>query len=167
MKLAATISVAARKTSAPRFKIPVTLTPVGQGTPVLAQVAMVAYVTRTGTSYAGDVEGSTTTRLPQNGGLDPQQLAKSVGVGIAEHAVGLTPVGRAATMVAMHHRNEEEKKAANGDLPDTITLTVRSRFANGHFQDIAGTQIDALKIGGKTVSIVSNWSFTAVPGTHP
>jgi hypothetical protein len=160
MKLAATIGAAARKSSGKNFTVPVTLTPVGQGTPVPANLAMTAYTTGHGAAaYVGEVEQSTTTRLPPSGGIDPAQLEKSVGVGVAAH--GLTPAGRAAAAVAMHHRNEEQKNAANGNLSDTRTLSVNSHFTNGRFHEISGHQTDSLKIGGKAVSIVSTWSFTA------
>jgi hypothetical protein len=166
MKLAAAIGIAARKSSGKSFKVPVTLTPVGQGSAVFAHLAMTAYPTSHTTAYAGAVEQSTTTQLPPSGEIDPAQLQKTVGVAVAGEAAGLTPAGRAAAMVAMHHRNQEQKNAANGELPDTITLTVTSHFANGRFRDVSGQQTDALKITSKTVSIVSNWSFTASSTAH-
>jgi hypothetical protein len=162
MKLAAGVGVAARKSSGKSFTVPVTLTPVGQGTAIPADLAMTVYQTSHGTAYVGEVEQSTTTRLPASGGIDPAQLEKSVGVAVGGTALGLTPAGRAAAMVAMHHRNEEQKKAAGGELPDAIALTVNSHFANDRFRDISGRQTDTLKIGNKTVAIVSSWSFTAI-----
>lgn len=68
----------------------------------------------------------------------------------------------------MHHRNEEQKQAANGELPDAIALSVESHFADGRFRYISGRQSDSLKVGGKTVTIVSSWSFsaTSTPSAH-
>lgn len=161
MKLAASVGMAARKSSGKSFTVPVTLTPVGEGIALPADLSMMAYVTGHGaTRFAGEVEQSTSTQLAASGGINPAQLEKSVGVGVASSAAGLTPAGRAAAMVAMHHRNAEQQ-AANGALPDTISLSVEAHFANGKFRDISGQQTDALSVGGKAVSIVSSWSFVS------
>jgi hypothetical protein len=161
MKLAADVGMAARASAGKAFKVGVTLTPIGQGTAVPAELTMKAFPTTHGaTGYVGEVEQTTTTRLPPNGGIDPAQLEKSVGVSVAAHAVGLTPVGLAAVAVAMHHRSEEQKKAANGELSDNVTLIIKSHFTDGRFREISGEQTDALKIGGKAVTITSTWSFT-------
>ncbi len=64
MKLATAVGIAARRNGGKTFKVPVTLTPVGQGTPVPAELTMQAYRTNHGTAYAGEVEQTSTTHLP-------------------------------------------------------------------------------------------------------
>lgn len=164
MKLAAAVGAAAHRSSGKSFTVAVTLTPVGEGIAVGADLAMIVFETHRGAmAYNGEVEQSTTTRLPQGGGIDPAQLEKNVGVAVAGYGIGLTPAGRAASMAVMHHRNVEQKKAANGSVPDAISLSVESHFANGRFADISGRQTDVLTMGNRTVSIVSSWSFTRTP----
>jgi hypothetical protein len=163
IKLAAAVGMATRQNGGKTFKVPVTLTPVGQGTPVPANLTMKAYTTNHGAAYAGEVEQTTMTHLPPSGGIDPAQLEKSVGVNVAAAGAGVTPAGRAAMAIAMHHRAQEQKQAANGPLVDTISLSITSHFAAGRFHDISGVQTDSLQIGGKPVTITSTWSFTKSP----
>lgn len=158
MKLAATIGSAARKSAGKSFTVPVTLTPAVQGIAVPADLTMRASTTTHGAiAYAGAVEQSTTTTLPQGGSINPAQLERSVGIGVASTAAGMTPYGKAAMMV--HHRREQQ--ASNGALPDTINLSVVAHFTSGKFRDISGQQSEALTVGGKAVSIVSSWSFVS------
>lgn len=162
MKLAATVGVAAKKSGGSSFSVPVTLAPIGTGTPVPANLAMTAKPSGANVTYSGTVGGPTYTTLPQsNGGIDPAQLVKHVGVGVATH--GFTPAGRIATAVAMHHREQEQKQAAKGAVPDTISITITATFENGRFHDISGAQTDAVSLAGKTTKIYSSWSFTAAP----
>ena len=161
--IAAHVGVAARKNApSSTFTVPVTVAPIGEGTPVQTQMRMSAGSAASGMQYAGSVSAQTTTKLPQNGGLDPATLAKTVGVGTVAH-FALGPAGRIATAIAMHHRKEQEKKAAAGELPDAVTLNVTTHLANGRFHDVMGSQTDALKIAKKAVTIHSEWTFTKVP----
>jgi hypothetical protein len=159
MKLAASVGAAAKTNGGTSFSVPVTLTPIGDGTAVPAQLAMSASSASQNVSYKGTVGGSTTTVLPPSGGgIDPQQIVKGAGVGMVTH--GLTPVGRVAAAVARHHRRNEEKEAAKGTVPDAISLTVTTTFVAGRFQEIHGAQTDAVNLAGKTQKIYSTWSFT-------
>ncbi|MBV9148829.1 MAG: hypothetical protein JO024_03115, partial [Candidatus Eremiobacteraeota bacterium] len=137
VSLAAHVGMAARKNApAANFTVPVTLTPVGDGTPIATQLRMTG--TMGGAQYAGSTQGSTMTTLPAGGGLDPVALAKSIGVGaIAHHA--LTPAGAAVFAIVRHHRKKEEKQAAAGPVPDAIVLTVTTHMTSGRFHEIDGT----------------------------
>jgi len=160
MKLAASIGVAAKKSDGASFAVPVTLTPVGEGTPMPAQLQMAAQKGASGSvAFSGSISAHTNTVLPQSGGLDPEQLVKTAGVAVVAH--GFTPAGRLATAAVMHRRQEQQKQAMNGPQPDAMVLDVTSHFANGRFHDISGTQTDTLSISGHSVTITSNWSFTA------
>jgi hypothetical protein len=159
MKVAAEIGIAAKKNAGKNFSVNVSLTPVGNGTAMPAEIPMKP---SSGADemvvYSGGAEAETTTQLPPSSGLDPEQLVKSVGVAVATH--GFTPAGRAAVAIARHHQVEEQKEAASGELPDKIQLVVTSHFVNGRFHDISGTQTDSLTIGNKGANVVSTWSFT-------
>jgi hypothetical protein len=158
--IAAHVGSAARKAApATTFDVPVTLTPVGDGTPVPAQLHMNGGSSGGGARYAGSVAGTTMTKLPPSSGLDPAALAKTVGVGaVAHHVFG--PAGRIASAVAMHHKKQEEKKAASGLLSDAVSLNVTVQLAAGKFRQIDGTQNDVLDIAGKKTTVVSTWTFT-------
>jgi len=159
--LAAHVGIAARKNApAATFDVPVTLTPVGDGTPVPTHLHLTGSQGAAGVArYAGSVSANTLTKLPPGGGLDPAALAKTVGVGAIAHAA-FGPAGRVATAVAMHHQKKEEKKAASGLLADAIKLSVTTELAAGRFRDIDGTQDDVVNIGNKKVTIHSTWTFT-------
>jgi len=163
VSLAAHVGIAARKNAhASSFGVPVTLSPIGDGTPVPASLTMKgAAAGETGeyAEYTGSVSGSTMTKLPPGGGLDPATLAKTIGVGTAAH-FAFGPAGRIATAVGMHHRKQQEKKAAAGLVPDDVTLNVILRLANGQCHAIEGTQNDVVQIASKKVTIASTWSFT-------
>jgi hypothetical protein len=161
MKLAATVAIAAKTNAGAGFTVPVTLTPIGEGTPVPAQVSMKPAASSATVAYSGTAGGSTMTVLPASGGLDPAQLIKGAGIGMVTH--GLTPAGRIASRVALHHREHEEKEAAKGAVSDAMSLTITTAFATGRFVEIHGAQTDAVKLAGKTVKIYSTWSFTKVP----
>ena len=159
MKLAAEIGIAAKKNAGKRFSVNVSLTPVGNGTAMPAQIPMNPSSGANETVvYSGNANAETTTQLPPSSGLDPQQLVKSAGIAVAAH--GFTPAGRAAVAIAHHHQVEEQKEAASGELPDKILLVVTSHFVDGRLHDISGTQTDALTIGNKSANVVSTWSFT-------
>ena len=153
MKLASTVGVAAKKSGGSSFSVPVQLTPVGDGSPVGAQLAMKATTASGKTTYSGTVGGSTTTKLPQNGGMDADQVAATAGVGMV--------AGPRAALL-MHHREEQMKKAEQNGLTDAMSLTVTAAFENGRFGEIHGEQTDALNVAGKAVKIYSTWSFTRV-----
>ena len=85
-----------------------------------------------GAQYAGSVQGSTTTTLPQKGRLDPGSLAKSAGVGALDH--GFTPAGRAAVAVAMHRREQEQTQTPS-PVPDTMALTMTTHLPSRHGED--------------------------------
>ncbi len=160
MKLATQIGMAARKNPGKGFAVDVNLSPVGNGTAIPEELTMKATLGSNGsTTCSGSVQAQTTTQLPPASGLDPQQLVKSVGIGVATH--GVTPAGRAVIAICRHHETEEQKEEAAGDLPDAIGLTVTTHFVNGRFNDISGNQTDSLTIGKKETKVVSNWSFTA------
>lgn len=158
--LAAHVGIAARKSAgASTLDVPVTLTPIGDGTPVPAQLHMTMMQSGSNTQYSGAVSGRTMTKLPPSNGLDPKALAKTVGTGaIAHRAFG--PAGRLATAVVMHRKTEQEKKAAAGPLDDTVDLSVSTHLVDGRFHDVTGTQKDNINVAGKAVTIVSEWSFT-------
>jgi len=110
-------------------------------------------------SYTGRAGATTQTVLPNNGSLDPQEIAKSIG--IAALARGMTPAGRAATGILRHHKKVEEKKAASGPLPDSLTLTISAELSpDGRIHEIRGAQSDVITLMGKAITIQSNWSFT-------
>jgi hypothetical protein len=153
MKVAADIGIAARKSSGKNFTVGVTLTPVGRGTAVPAQITMNASsVANETVVYSGSADAQTTTELPPSSGLDPEQLVKSAGVAVAAH--GFTPAGRAAVAITRHRQVEHQKEAASGELPVTC------HFVNGRLHDISGTQTDSLTIANKNANVVSTWSFT-------
>lgn len=156
LKLAATVGVAAKKSGAQPFSSSVILTPIGAGTPVPAQIAMKPAGSSGSVTYSGTVNGWTVTTLPSGGGADPSQLAKDASVGMVTH--GFTPAGRAATAIAMHHREQQEK---NG-VADAMSLTINTTFNAGKFHEITGSQTDDLSVGGKPMKIYSTWSFTRV-----
>ncbi|HEY1975106.1 MAG TPA: hypothetical protein VGG89_00995 [Candidatus Baltobacteraceae bacterium] len=160
LKLAATVGVAAKKSGGQAFNAPVTLRPIGEGTPVPAQISMKPGGGAGNVTYSGTVGGTSLTTLPPSSGIDPAQLVKSAGVGMVSH--GFTPAGRIATAVAMHHRTAEEKKAAQGAVADAMSLTIDASFNAGTFHAITGAQTDELNLGGKKVKIYSTWSFTRV-----
>lgn len=160
LKLAATVGVAAKKSDGQAFDAPVVLTPIGDGTPVPAQVSMKPSGTAGSVTFSGTVGGTSLTTLPPSSGIDPAQLVKSAGVGMVSH--GFTPAGRIATAVAMHHRTKEEKQAAQGPVADAMSLTIKAAFNDGTFHAITGAQTDELNLAGKKVKIYSTWSFTRV-----
>lgn len=155
LKLAATVGVAAKKSGGQAFSSPVILTPIGEGTAVPAQISMKPAGRSGSVTYSGTVSGSTITALPSSGG-DAAQLAKGASVGMVTH--GFTPAGRAATAIAMHHREQEEK---NG-VADAMSLTINTTFNAGKFHEITGSQTDDLSVGGKPMKVYSTWSFTRV-----
>lgn len=156
MTLAAHVGIGARKSAgAANYSVPLTLAPVGDGTPVTTQLAM----NGSATQYTGRSQGQTMTTLPQGGSLDPKAIAKTVGVSaFAHHA--FTPVGRAATTVVMHRKRKKEKEEAAGPLPDAMTLTVTADLTDGRIHEIRGVQTDAIALPDKPVTIESTWSFT-------
>jgi len=93
--------------------------------------------------------------------MDPAEIAKTIGISAVAHRA-FTPAGRVATAVAMHHKREEQKEAASGPLPDTVSLTVTADLAAGKIREIRGAQTDAVEIGGKSVAIESSWTFTRI-----
>ena len=159
MTVAARVGIGARKNGgAASYNVPVSLAPIGTGTPVASQLAM----TGSAAQYTGRTQGQTMTQLPPGGGLDPKAIAKTVGVSaFAHHA--FTPVGRVATAVVMHNKRKKQKEEAAGPLPDAITLTVTADLADGRVREIRGAQSDEVAISGKSVKIESNWTFTKVP----
>ncbi len=160
MTVAAHVGIGARKSGgAASYAVPVSLTPIGTGTPVPTQLTM----SGSAAQYTGRTTGQTMTQLPQGGSLDPKEIAKTVGVSaFARHA--FTPVGRAATGIVMHRKRKEEKKAASGPLPDTVSLTVTADLADQKIREIRGAQTDEVALPGKPVKIESRWTFTKVPG---
>jgi hypothetical protein len=156
MTAAAHVGIAARKNAgASMFELPITVAPIGTGTPVTTQLAMHG----SSTQYTGSAQAQTTTQLPPGGNLDPTQMAKTIGVAaVAHHA--FTPVGRAATGIVMHRKRQEEKKAASGPLPDVVNLTVTADLANGRIHEIRGAQTDNITLEGKPVDVQSTWAFT-------
>jgi hypothetical protein len=160
LKLAATVGVAAKKSGGQAFSTGVILTPIGEGTPVPAQISMKPAAGSGSVTYTGTVEGSTLTTLPSSSGMDPAQLAKDAGVGMVSH--GFTPAGRVATAVAMHHREQQEKSAASGAASDAMSLTIHAAFNADKFHQISGAQTDEVSLAGKKVKIYSTWSFTRV-----
>lgn len=161
LKLAATVGMAAKKSGGQSFSSAVILTPIGEGTPVPARIAMQPAGGSGSVTYSGTVEGATLTTLPPSSGIDPAQLAKGAGVGMVSH--GFTPAGRAATAIAMHHREQQEKDAANGAAADAMSLTIHATFNADKFHEITGSQTDAVSLAGKKMNIYSTWSFTRVP----
>ena len=157
MTVAARVGIGARKNAgAASYSVPIKLTPVGTGTPISNQMTM----TGSAAQYVGSATGVTTTQLPAGGSLDPQQIAKTVGVAAVAH--GFTPAGRAATMVVMHHKRKEEKAAASGLLTDTMSMTVTADLDAGQIKQIRGTQTDDIAIPDKPAKVESNWTFTKV-----
>jgi hypothetical protein len=156
MTAAAKVGIAARKSAgAANFTATIALTPVGEGTPVPTTIAL----SGAKGSYTGRAGATTQTVLPNNGSLDPQEIAKSIG--IAALARGMTPAGRAATGILRHHKKVEEKKAASGPLPDSLTLTISAELSpDGRIHEIRGAQSDVITLMGKAITIQSNWSFT-------
>jgi hypothetical protein len=161
MTIAAHVGIGARKNGgAANYTVPIKLSPIGTGTPVAAQLAM----SGTAAQYTGVTQGQTQTELPAGGGLDPTEIAKTIGVtAFAHHAFG--PAGRAATVVVMHRKRKDEKTAASGLLPDDMRLTVTAELQDGKIHQIRGAQTDGISIAGKPVQIESTWSFTRVAPT--
>lgn len=160
LKLAATVGVAAKKSGGNEFTTPVVLTPIGDGTPVPAQISMKPTSAVGGVAYSGTAGGTTLTTLPPSSGISAEELAKAGAVGMVTH--GFTPAGRIASAVAMHHRTNEEKNAAKGAVADAMSLTVNAMFNGGKFHEITGAQTDEVNLAGKKVKIYSTWSFTRV-----
>jgi hypothetical protein len=159
MTIAAHVGIGARRNAgAATYSVPVKLVPIGSGTPVAAQLAMSGAATQ----YTGATQGQTQTELPSGGGLDPAEIAKTIGAGAFAHRA-FGPAGRAATVVVMHRKRKEEEAAASGLLPDDMRLTVTADLSGGKIHQIRGTQTDRLSIGGKVVQIESTWSFTRAP----
>ena len=156
MKLAASVGAAAKKSGGQSFSVPMTLTPVGEGTPLPMQLSMKPAATSMNVTYSGTVSGTTTTLLPQNnsGGVDPEQVA-STGVGVV--------TGHGIAALAKRHREQTIKQAAQSPVSDAMSLTIQATFANGRFQTIDGAQTDAVTLAGKLEKIYSTWSFTRVP----
>ncbi len=165
LALAAHVGIAARKNGgANDFAVPITLTPVGRGTAVSAQLQMRGDASRA--TYSGQAEAATTTQLPPGGNLDPAEIAKSIGVAaVAHHA--FTPAGRAVTAAAMYERRQKQKKAASGVLADALKLSVSTQMRNGRLRSVQGTQTDTVTISGRPVAIVSTWSFTGAGSMKP
>jgi hypothetical protein len=159
MTIAAHVGIGARKNGgAGSYSVPAKLTPIGNGTPVATQLAM----SGTPAGYTGVTQGQTQTELPQGGGLDPDEIAKAIGVSAFAHRA-FGPAGRAATVVVMQRKRREERAAASGLLPDDVRLTVTAQLADGKIKQIRGAQTDSVAIAGKPVRIESTWSFTRTP----
>jgi hypothetical protein len=154
--IAAHVGIAARKNGgASNYSVPVKLTPIGNGTPVTAELAMSGAPAQ----YTGTTQGRTQTELPPGGGLDPAEIAKTLGVGAFAHRE-FGPAGRIGTAVVMHRKHKEKKADASGPLPDDVRLTVTAELDAGKIRQIRGAQTDGISIGGKPVQIESTWSFT-------
>lgn len=159
MTVAARVEIGALKGSGDSlYTVPITLAPVGKGTPVATQLTM----TGSPAEYTGRTTAATTTQLPKGGSLDPHEIAKTIGVSAAAYEA-LTPAGRVTTAAVMHRKHQEEKQAAGGMLPDTMEMTVTLAMADGRVGEIRGAQTDTVALPNSPVRIETTWTFTKVP----
>jgi hypothetical protein len=136
------------------------LTPVGIGTPIPSTLHMVPGEADTGgVVYAGQVQGTTTTVLPQpSTSSSKSKKMKTTGFALVV-GLAIAPVAGLAVNLGSRIKMKNMKKALAGPLPDSMQLVVTGHFTPGASAQISGTQYDTVTVSGQNQSIVTTWSF--------
>ena len=139
--------------------VPLSVTPVGNGTPVSSVMTMSPSVAQNGVhDFTGSVQAVTSTILPDSGGggFNPKSMMASGAVGMVAG-----PVGGIVAGGIMHHKQKQVAEAASSSAhTDTVDVSARSRFAYGKILAVIGTQTDHVEVSGHDIVITSNWTLS-------